>query len=218
MKLAPETLTILKNFASINNGLLIKKGSTLSTINRQECVVGRATVPDVFPREFAIFDLGRFLSVLSMFEGAPELDFEESHITISQGQTVLKYVYADPNLVSKAPNSMKMPSADITFKLSSATLAQVMKAVSVMGLPDISIVGDGKELSIEAVDLKNSTSDKFNIFLGDTESKFHFDFKPENFLMLADEYDVAISSKGLAEFKGARATYWIGLEQTSEFN
>ena len=49
MKLSTETLTVLKNFASINSGLEFKKGTKLSTISSTKTVLAKATLKDTFP-------------------------------------------------------------------------------------------------------------------------------------------------------------------------
>ena len=44
MKLSKETLSVLKNFATINGNILIKTGNRLSTISAQKNVMASTTV------------------------------------------------------------------------------------------------------------------------------------------------------------------------------
>ena len=46
MKLSNETLTILKNFASINSGLEFKEGNKLATMSPTKSVLAKATIGD----------------------------------------------------------------------------------------------------------------------------------------------------------------------------
>ncbi|SVD17748.1 uncharacterized protein METZ01_LOCUS370602, partial [marine metagenome] len=74
MNLSNETVSVLKNFATINQNLVIKSGSNISTMSAMKNIVASAEVKEVFPTEFAIYDLNEFLAALSLFE-KPSLDF-----------------------------------------------------------------------------------------------------------------------------------------------
>ena len=50
MKLSVDTLSVLKNFASINQGIMFKKGKILRTVSPHKNVMAEATVSDEFPR------------------------------------------------------------------------------------------------------------------------------------------------------------------------
>ena len=67
MKLTSRTLQVLKNFSTINPSLLFKNGSVITTMSPNKTVMARATVGEVFPQTYAIYDLSRFIGVLSMF-------------------------------------------------------------------------------------------------------------------------------------------------------
>ena len=60
MKLSEHTISVLKNFASINQNLVIKEGSELQTMSAMKNIVSKATVEENFPKEFAIYDLNEF--------------------------------------------------------------------------------------------------------------------------------------------------------------
>ena len=54
MKLSDKTLTILKNFAGINNSILVKEGTNLRTISVAKNILAEAEIKEEFPREFGI--------------------------------------------------------------------------------------------------------------------------------------------------------------------
>ena len=83
MKLTSNTISILKNFSTINQNLMVKTGNTLSTMSAMKNIVAQAEVTETFPQEFAIYDLNEFLSALSLFE-EPELNFRDQYVTITQ--------------------------------------------------------------------------------------------------------------------------------------
>ena len=79
MKLSDNTLNILKNFAGINNSILVKQGNKLRTISMAKNILAEADISEEFPRDFAIYDLNQFLNGLSLHQD-PDLDFNEDLI------------------------------------------------------------------------------------------------------------------------------------------
>ena len=103
MKLSDNSLTILKNFAGINNSILVKQGNKLRTISVAKNILAEAEITEEFPRNFAIYDLNQFLNGLSLHQD-PELDFSnDSHIVIREGKRWVKYFFADPNVMISPP-------------------------------------------------------------------------------------------------------------------
>ena len=93
MKLSDSTLTILKNFAGINNSILVKQGNKLRTISVAKNILAEAEIKEEFPRDFAIYDLNQFLNGLGLHQD-PDLDFkEESYLTIREGKRRVKYFF-----------------------------------------------------------------------------------------------------------------------------
>ena len=83
MKLSEQTVSILKNFSTINQNLVIKEGSEISTMSAMKNIVSKAKVEETFPVEFAIYDLNEFLSAMSLFTN-PDLDFDENFVLITE--------------------------------------------------------------------------------------------------------------------------------------
>ena len=50
MKLSDNTLTILKNFAGINNSILVKQGNKLRTISVAKNILAEAEIGEEFPQ------------------------------------------------------------------------------------------------------------------------------------------------------------------------
>ena len=75
MKLSDKTLTLLKNFSSINQSILFKEGSSLRTISVMKNILAEATIEEELPKDFGIYDLNQFLNGLNLHQNA-ELDFE----------------------------------------------------------------------------------------------------------------------------------------------
>jgi hypothetical protein len=222
MKLSDNTLTLLKNFAGINQSILVKQGNKLRTISIAKNILAEAEITEEFPRDFAIYDLNQFLNGLSLHSD-PDLDFvEDSYITIREGKRRVKYFYADPNVIISPPEKeIKLPSEDVCFQLETGSLEKLVKAAGVYQLPDISAIGDAGVIRLVVRDKKNDTSNEYSIVVGETDEQFTFNFKVENISkIVSGAYDVVVSSKLLSQFTNTKHNlcYYIALEPDSTFN
>lgn len=216
MKLSARTLQILKNFATINPSLLFKPGSGLTTISPLKTMQAKATVSETFDSEFAIYDLSRFIGVLSLFED-PELEIDDKFLSIVKDTHKVNYVYADKDLIVTTSKDIKMPACEISFKLTGATFSAVMKALNVLSLPEVAVIGENGQMYFAALNTKTPNGDVYRVQVGETEHTFKMVFRAENMKLLQDDYDVKISSKGLGHFKGSDVEYWIATEASSSF-
>jgi hypothetical protein len=66
MKLSNETLTVLKNFATINQGIQFKQGKNFPQFHLPKLFWLRAGINDEFPQEFCIYDLNQFLMIYNL--------------------------------------------------------------------------------------------------------------------------------------------------------
>ena len=220
MKLSDSTLTVLKNFAGINNSILVKQGSKLRTISVAKNILAEADISEDFPKDVAIYDLNQFLNGLSLHQD-PNLDFtEESYLTIREGKRRVKYFYADPQVIISPPEKeISLPTEDVCFQLESVTLEKLLKAAAVYQLPDLAAVGENGVVKLVVRDKKNDTSNEFAVVVGETDKDFTFNFKVENIKIIPGAYDVVISSKLLAKFTNSsyNLIYYIALEPDSTF-
>ena len=211
MKLSENTVSILKNFSTINQNILVKEGSQLRTMSTMKNILGEAGITETFPRDFGIYDLNEFLGVLSLVKDA-EVNFDDSHLTVKGGKTQIRYFYSDPSILTTPPETFNAPDCDVTFNISQTILANVLKASAVMQLPDV-VITPGK---ITATDLKNVTSNNF-IEEVDATGDFDFRFKADNLKMISGDYTVSASTTaGVSNWVGSEASYWIAMEAQSE--
>jgi hypothetical protein len=217
MKLSPKTLLILKNFSTINPSIVIKPGNILASIASNKTVLAKATVPDNFDRVIPIYALNRFLSALSLFQD-PDLEIGDNSVVIRGGNSSITYHYSDPSIILAPPEKdIKLPSVDVECTVTNKILQDVLKAMSVLSLPELAFVGDGERLSIQAIDMKNPSADTFSIALGTTNLTFRAVFRSENIKVIDSDYQVKISAKGLSQFIGVEATYFVAIEASSTF-
>ena len=220
MKLSDNTLTVLKNFASINNSILMKKGTHLRTISVAKNILAEADIAEEFPRDVAVYDLNQFLNGMSLHQD-PDLDFkEDSYLTIREGRRKVKYFYADPAVIISPPDKeITLPTEDVHFQLESTSLEKLLKAAAIYQLPDLSLIGQDNEIRLVVRDKKNDTSNEYSIIVGETDKQFVFNFKVENIKIIPGAYDVVVSSKLLSKFTNSNynLVYYIALEPDSTF-
>ena len=227
MNLSNETISVLKNFATINQNLVIKSGSSISTMSAMKNIVASAAVKEDFPIEFAIYDLNEFLAVLSLFD-QPDLDFKDAFVIITDGHgsAATKYWYSDPSVVTTVTKEITMPECEISFSFANDLLSNVQKAAAVIGVPDMVLEGmDSGVALLKVTDKKNATANDYaiNIDVNNQDGKnlpYKFWFKVENLKLLSGIYDVSISSKNISHFVNANVDikYWIALEPESKYD
>ena len=220
MKLSEKTLTVLKNFAGINNSILVKQGKQLRTMSVAKNILGEALIEEEFPRDFAIYDLNQFLNGLGLYQD-PDLDFEaDNYVVIREDQWDVKYFFSDPQVICSPPDkAITLPSEDISFKLETAVLEKLVKQAAVYQLPDLSAIGRNGNIELVVRDKKNDTSNIPRIVVGQTDKEFTFNFNMENIKIIPGSYNVSISSKLLSEFSNSKydMKYYIALEPDSTF-
>ena len=220
MKLSESTVSLLKNFSSINQSILFKEGQKLRSISVMKNILVEANVSEEFPKDFGIYDLNQFLNGLSL-HSSPDLDFDnDQYVVIKEGRSRSKYFFADPSVIVAPPEKeITLPTEDVCFQLTSQQLEKLKKAASVYQLPDISVIGENGVIKLVARDKKNDTSNDFSIVVGETDTEFVFNFKEENLKIVPGNYDVVVSEKLLSRFQNQNidVTYYIALEPDSTF-
>ena len=219
MNLSSDTVAVLKNFSDINQNILVKPGNKVQTISTMKNILAEAEVTEKFEDEFAIYDLPEFLRSVELFE-KPELKFNGgTNVKISQASQSIKYFFADKSVIVSPSKGITMPDKHVTFTLKKDDFARLMKGATTLNLPDIAVKGDGKNIKLMACDRKNKSSNVYSATIGETDKKFSANFKQENFKLIQDDYDVAISKAKISHFtnRNKPIQYWIALEPDSEF-
>jgi hypothetical protein len=217
MKISTNTVNVLKNFAKINPSIVVPEGNVLKTISPSKTIMAKATVETNFSKRFAVYNLDKFISTMSLHND-PELKFGDRSVEIYDGSAKSIITYSDESTITKAPDKeINLPSVDVTFTLTWDNLKDVEKAAGVMSLPEIIVMGDGKNVFLQCEDSKNPSGDVHSINIGDTDKIFKAIFKVENIKILPGDYEVTISSRGISHFVGKDIEYWIAVEQSSQF-
>ena len=221
MNLSSDTVAVLKNFSDINQNILVKPGNKVQTISTMKNILAEAEISEKFDSEFAIYDLPEFLRAVELFQ-KPNLNFNGgSNVQIADNNSKqsIKYFFADKSVIVAPTKNITMPDKEVTFTLKKDDFAKLQKGVMTLNLPDVAVKGDGKSITLVATDKKNKSSNDYSISVGETNKTFTAYFKAENFKMVSDDYDVAISKQKISHFvnRNKPIQYWIALEPDSEF-
>jgi len=224
MQLSIDTIKVLKNFGVINQGIFFKQGKVLKTMSSGKNILAEVTIKEEIPTNFGIYDLNKFLSVVSLHSDNPTFEFSEKEVKIvgNKGRSKIKYRFCEPSMINTPPEKqLAMPSPEVSFTLSADDFAWVMKASGVLGSPQIAVESDGSKVTVLAFDSSDSSAHTDALEVADGNGdKFRFIFKTEHLAKLFDgAYDVQISSKGISNFKHktVELQYWISTETGSTF-
>jgi len=221
MKVSERTTNLLKNYANINQSLEFREGNVLKTVSPLNTILASVEIEEDFPQTFSIYELGRFLGTLDLFNN-PELDFTDNGVSISDDNHEATYRYCGSSSMFQTPpeKDITFPDAEINFELTQEQFRKTINAANTLGLPEVIVEGNGTDIQLVVSDTGNVSSDIFSTKVGATDKTFHMIFKTENLNKIMEgTYDVSLSSKRISHFtrKGDSLQYWIALEQNSTY-
>jgi len=215
MKLSTKTVNILKNFSSINNGIIISAGTELKTVSIARTVLALATIPDEFPIDFAIYDLNEFLNTLSLFDD-PELTFEENYVSISSGQYTTKYYYSEEKLIQTSTKDFRDSDTEAKFELPVEILEKINKASAVMDLPIMRMSHlDENVLLVLGKENNVSEGNTYTVKVASIGDDFKVAIAMEKLRILPYDYEVGIIDDAILEFnnEAENITYWMSVDE-----
>lgn len=226
MKLSNQTLSILRNFASINSGIWVDAGTQLKTVSLAKNMLAEATVNDDFPVSFGIYDLNEFLSVLSIHKDAPDLDFDEHHVIVQgfAGRSKVKYRVTDKQMITTPPDKkIKFPTPDVSFTLNESDFAWITNAAKVLKSPNIGIQSDGTKVFLIAFDYKNDSAhiDSLELEVNGNGAEYTMFYKTEDLSkLIPGTYDVQFSQNGISSYQhtGINLHYYLMFESDSKYS
>ena len=214
MKFSTDTLSVLKNFSTINPSIVFKPGSVVRTISPQKTVMAAATIDETVETQAGVYDLSRFLSTLALFDN-PDVVFGQDRFSIKGGRSELRYTYTSESLMVTPPEKdIVVPDPEVSVSIKWQDIENVLRAAGVLQLPEIAFIGDGTSVTMSAVDSKTSTADNYNTVVAEDISTdpFNMIIKTDNLKLVPADYEVTLSSKGMAHFKSSRVQYWVAIE------
>lgn len=216
MKLSEHTLTVLKNFSSINSSVVLQPGKIQKTLSVDQSVMVEAELPDEFPVKYGIYDLNQFLGNINALD-KPDLEFNDNQVIMNNGSMSLCYHGCSPDLISNpGDKTLTLPNSDVEFALQNLTLTKLLKLATMNDLDFLSVSVSGGEVKVT---IHNDTkgTNMASIVVGnipDTEKTGEFKFKTTKLQLLPYDYKVSISAGkfGVFENDTHKIKYFISLE------
>ena len=223
VSISNDTLSVLRNFSSINPNVVLKPGQEVKTISEAKNILAVADIAEDFPTEMGIYDLNEFLSVVNLVND-PQLNFGDNHVDVVGGNSKVKYFFSDSSILTTPQKDITMPDCEVTVSFTDDILSQIRKAASALGHSEMSISATDDGVNIKVFDSKDSSANIYNIQLandaGYKEGQFEFVININNLKLLDGDYEVNISSKLISEWKNTTkpVRYYIALEKNSNYN
>jgi hypothetical protein len=216
MRLSKETYNILKNFAAINSNILIQPGNLLKTVSAGKNIYVEAKVTEDFDVDVPIWDLNKFLGIVSMFNN-PDLEFHDTHVVITNGRSSVTYYYSEPSLLTVPTREIKMPATVTRFDLDEKDLNEILKASSVLQVSDLRMVGADGKFIISVDDSGQSTSNSFEIVIDEnyTGKDFEGTINVSEMKFIPGSYNVELTDTIISKFthKSLDLSYYIAIKR-----
>ena len=224
MKLSPNTLNILKNFATIQPELVINPGSVIKTISAAKNIMAEASVAETFDKQLGIRDLNEFLNVYTLLEDPADIEFGDNDIEVKSGTSKVSLRLFAIEMLTTPPAKNIEIDKDVIVNLTEAQIGAIRAASSALGndIEYTSFVGDGKKISLVVNDCSGKNANKLEIDLEQpTNLTFNLCVKTAEIKVLSGDYDVILSKKLISKWvnKSDAVTYYIALDANhSSFN
>ncbi len=215
MKFEQKTIDILKSFTGVNPAMMFMPGNELRVMTPTKTVIAKATITESFEKQFAIENVPQFLNVLSLFESY-DVEFQDNVIVVKGEGRIVKYNYTALALVKEVKN-VKIPGEPVVeFKLTQDVLNKSLKALGILGLDHLVVVGSqGKLLIRGEADKEGAKGNHHDIEVGETEQTFNAVFKAEYLRLYPGDYNVEIYRVGeivISKFIGPVVEYVVAVE------
>ena len=222
MKFDQRVIKILTNYANIHEDLYFSPGNVLSTTTPTRTVIARARIDETIPREFAVHNLPKLISILKMFK-SPSIEIEREGegevLKIQEGERVAQFTLSPPELILKPPTNEPTFKKIVSFKIPSDIVQELKNATSVFGHGELVFRTEGGRIIVETTNVANPTDDKYMVVVGEHKDKFCVTVKMKNFELLQEDYEVAISYMnrndkhvGIVYMNGPTIEYFLATE------
>lgn len=224
MKFNKDTLAILKNFSSINPGIILTEGNFIMTRSITKTVYAEAVIDDEIDCNMGIYDLSGFLGVLSMAgeDATISHNDETKIINIVNGKSKIFYRSADESTIvqpKKKINSSVFDSSNVSFDLSAEALQQIQRVSRAMSIDTLAVANKNGKIVINGY---NQGTDEtmsnvlYSLEVGDWEGTADFNLliNMNHLKLLTADYHVDLIGSAV-KFTAEKFFYVIVLEKNS---
>lgn len=224
MKLSKETLNVLKNFSTINSGIMLKPGKFIMTRAVNGTTYAEATIADNIDFEVAIYELNGFLGILGLVSDDAEISqADDGNIKITDSRSTIFWPAADPSTIVFPAKPIPFPVASVIIDFKGEDLTQLMRVSRGLQIDTIAITNDNGKIVLNGF---NKVADSglvrvlYSLTLGeyDGTNNFNFVINMANMKMQPASYKLMLWADGkktAAKFEGDHASYVVAMEADS---
>jgi hypothetical protein len=212
-----ETLEILQNFAQINTGMQFRKGKKQTTVSTGRGIIGISHIDTDIPKSFAIYELSKFLGILSLFND-PEIELGDEYATIKNdnGQKV-DYRYCEPRMITSWPEDKKedLQTVDSSFELTKETWTKLNKSSNLLTGKHIRVQANGSDIQIKTFDEEDKMASTASFVVGNSDITYDIYFQTAVLNILPGNYLIEICKNKLTRWtnKDKNVVYYIPAER-----
>lgn len=201
MQISSETLSILSNFATINQNIFIAPGNMIKTKSpASTTVMAIAKVVEEFPTEVSIYELSKLLNVLGLFS-EPEVEFSEAHLTVKQNKSSANFTYSNKALIDAIMDyskDVKRIDPSLSFVLNDDIFKRIQKSAKLFDVEYVNITSVDGVARLVASDaaLSKNNANKFTVDIENPEvynEDISVNLKMDALRFIPGNYEVSIS-------------------------
>lgn len=207
MIFSDRTITILNNFASVHESIIIEPGNLLYT-NRNDAVFAWTSVEETFDQQIAIASLPNFLSVLERFDHA-DVKFDDKMALVQKGKHRVRFKYTNAAVMQfqKLPFSADVKLSDmatVVGKLEKSDLVNMKKLASTIGAEIAQLICDNGKVMLRITKEKDREGNYFDIGIakGVQLEDFIYTVDLSRMILAPDNYDVYVGTDKFIGFYG----------------
>lgn len=197
IEITKEFVSVVKNFITItqNNGFYFHKGNKLRSMSQGQSVYAEAPISEIIDKEFAIYDMRRFLGVISAFD-SPVLSVSDNSVIVSEGKSRVNYSCCDPNFIfypleSSIPYDMLDKNS--LCQISDDDLKQIKKVSINMEFDRLTFTTKNGNLVLISDMEANKSGDILVINMGKKiDEEINVSFELSHFNFLPGNYDLKL--------------------------
>ncbi|QQG32130.1 sliding clamp [Citrobacter phage CkP1] len=224
MKLSKDTLNILKNFSTINSGVMLKPGKFIMTRSVNGTTYAESNINDEIDFEVAIYDLPSFLGILGLVSEDAEISMaDDGNIKIADGRSTILWPAADSSTIVFPNKPIPFPTASVIVDFKGEDLQQLMRVSRGLQIDTITFTNKDEKIILNGYNKVEDSAlvrPKYSLTLGDYDGdhKFNFVINMANMKMQPASYKLLLWADGkktAAKFEGEHASYVVAMEADS---
>lgn len=214
MKFTKAFETVLKNFSVISPEMYFVEGNVQSVLIKGGTTFASSKTDVVIEKPFAIKDIKKLLSILSVFEEPNINVVDDRYLEISDEGKMVQYQLTKPDFIIYEKNLDRYSKfkADISFKMTHENYNDISKIYNILGSEEFLFEGNGSEVFVRAV-RENVAGDAGSVFLDQTGEVFKVFVNLDKLRLQDNDYVVNITKKGAINFHSDDSDYFVAFNK-----